>query len=133
VDHVLSVPPPGREEWFMLAPCCWYAAGGGAVGGGAPVVNLLLYASGGAEGYIAWDLGGTMREGRRARQVLVLALMILSADEGDEPGQQRGPGNDSRSSLLLQQGPRPAKDTYTVAVALLMLNNAILHHGAARG
>jgi len=55
VDHFLS-PPPGREG-FMFAPCCccWYAAGGGAVGGAPELLNLLLYASGGADGYIAWE------------------------------------------------------------------------------
>jgi hypothetical protein len=59
VGHFLS-PPPGREG-FMFAPCCcWYAAGGGAVGGAPELLNLL-YASGGADGYIAW-------EQQRARQ-----------------------------------------------------------------
>jgi hypothetical protein len=54
VDHFLS-PPPGREV-SMFAPCCccWYAAGGGGAVGGAPALNLL-YASGGADGYIAWE------------------------------------------------------------------------------
>ena len=48
VDHFLS-PPPGREG-FMFAPCCCrYAAVGGA-----PELLNLLYASGGADGYIAW-------------------------------------------------------------------------------
>lgn len=49
VDHVPS-PAPERAG-FMPIPCCWYAAGGGAVGGGP--VSYLLYASGGAVGYIA--------------------------------------------------------------------------------
>jgi len=53
VDHFLS-PPPGREG-FMFAPCCCrYAAGGGAVGGAPELLNLL-YTSGWADGYIAWE------------------------------------------------------------------------------
>lgn len=49
VDHRVS-PPPVRGVFIVGS---WYVAGGGAVGG-APAL-YLLYASGGAEGYIAWE------------------------------------------------------------------------------
>jgi hypothetical protein len=105
VDHVRSAAP-GREGFMFTAPCCWYAAGGGAVGG-APVLNLL-YASGGAEGYIAWEYDLLfMREGRRTRQDLVPLLMILSTT----PGRQAPGGDSTRESpashaVALNNAPR---------------------------